>query len=213
MAGVGSVVLGIVLLAAGFPLLVPRWVLEDAPTRATLEPVPRAEAPVVARGEAAPTAPERKDAPGARPQVEQVKGRGGLAVDVVRAGGAPSTLARFAERALVPLTPDEEALLREEPVEDVAALVTRTERAYLDATPDTRAQKERRYLAALNLAAKLAQAPSEPSAQETRTQETDARYQRALAAERVKWKELPPEEQVRQQEAFKEWFFRGEETR
>jgi hypothetical protein len=210
MAGVGGAVLGIVLLAAGVPLLVPRWVLEDAPPPRAPVAVPAPEAPAVARAEPAPV--PRKELPEPRLQVEVARGRGGATVEVVRARAESSGLARFTAKALVPLTPDEEALLREEPVDDVAALVTRTERAFLDATPQTRAEKERRYLAALNLAAKLA-APPEPSAAEARARETDARYQRALEAERVKWRGLPPEEQARQQDAFKEWFFGQEETR
>ncbi|WP_164017489.1 hypothetical protein [Pyxidicoccus trucidator] len=211
MSGVGGAVLGILLLAAGVPLLVPRWVLEDTPTRSGPEAVDPPVAPSVARGEAAPVSGERKDAPDPKLQVELARGSGGVTVEVARARPEDSGLARFAARALVPLTPDEEALLREEPVDDVAALVARTERAFLDATPGTRAEKERRYLAALNLAAKLA-APPEPSAAEARARETDARYQQALEAERVKWRELPSEEQARQQDAFKEWFFGREET-
>ncbi|MFP2929874.1 hypothetical protein ACLESO_32710 [Pyxidicoccus sp. 3LG] len=210
--GVGSVALGIVLLAAGFSLLVPHWVLDDGAVRREPEAAPHSVAPSVARAQAVPTPLEAKDTPGPRPHVEHVKGSTGASVEVVRAAGAPTSLARFAEQALVKLTPDEEALLREEPVDDLAALVTRTERAYQDATPETRAEKERRYLSALNLSAKLA-APPAPSALDDRARETEARYQRELAAERVKWKDLPPEEQARQQEAFKEWFFRREETR
>lgn len=211
IAGVGGVVLGIGLLAAGIPLLVPSWVLGDAPEQRTPAAVPQRVAPAVAEHEAA--APrERKDTSVPQLQVEQVRGSEGVAVEVARARGGAPGLARFAEQALVRLTPDEEALLREEPVDDVAALVARTERAFLEATPQTRAQKERRYLAALNLAAKLA-APPEPSAVEERAREVEARYQRALAAERVKWKDLPAEEQARQQDAFKEWFFGREETR
>lgn len=206
MAGVGGAVLGILLLAAGVPLLVPRWVLESAPARgvpeAALQPVSPPPAPI-----------ESKDAPpGPRLQVERATGSQGAVVEVASARAGSPAPARFAAQVLVPLTPDEEALLREEPVDDVAALVTRTERAFLDATPDTRAAKERRYLAALNLAAKLA-APPEPSPADARAREVDARYQRALAAERVKWQGLPPEEQARQQETFKEWFFGREETR
>ncbi|MFP2906911.1 hypothetical protein ACLESD_18075, partial [Pyxidicoccus sp. 3LFB2] len=137
------------------------------------------------------------------------------AVEVARAKAEASGLARFAARALVSLTPDEEALLREEPVDDVAAPRDAHERAFLDATPATRAEKERRYLAALNLAAKLAEPPasSRPSAADARARETDARYQQALQAERGKWRELPPEEQARQQDAFKEWFFGQEASR
>ncbi|NMO16760.1 hypothetical protein HPC49_06210 [Pyxidicoccus fallax] len=210
MVGLGGVVLGIVMLAAGVPLLVPTWMLEDAPPRPAPEGHPRREAPAVARAEAAP--PERKDAQGPGLQVELARGREGVTVEVARAREEPAPLARFAKQALVPLTPDEEALLREEPVDDLAALVARTERAFQDATPQTRAEKERRYLAALNLAAKLA-TPPEPSAADARAREVDARYQRALAEERGKWKDLPPEEQARQQDAFKEWFFGREETR
>jgi hypothetical protein len=212
MAGVGGAVLGILLLAAGVPLLVPRWVLEDAPVRSGRVAAPPSVAPAVARSDASPAPDTTKDAPGPRLQVELATGSQGTVVEVARARAASPALARFAAQALVPLTPDEEALLREEPVDDVAALVTRTERAFLDATPETRAAKERRYLAALNLAAKLA-APPEPSAADARAREVDARYQQALAAERVKWKDLSPQEQAHQQEVFKEWFFGQEESR
>ena len=208
MAGLGGLVLGLALLAAGVPLLVPEWVMEDTPKRREPSAAPERAASVVAAS--APR--ERKDAPEPRLQVELARGHEGVAVEVARAREEPAALARFAQQALVPLTPDEEALLREEPVDDIAALVARTERAFLDATPATRAEKERRYLAALNLAAKLA-APPEPSPADARAREVDARYQRALAAERVKWQGLPPEEQARQQETFKEWFFGREETR
>jgi hypothetical protein len=211
MVGVGGVVLGIALLAVGVPLLVPSWFVEDAPERREPAAASGRVAPAVAEGGA--SAPqERKDAPGPRLQVELARGSEGVAVEVASARPEPTALARFARRALVPLTPDEEALLREEAVDDLAALVARTERAFLDATPQTRAEKERRYLAALNLAAKLA-APPEPSAADARAREVDARYQRALAEEQVKWKDLPAEEQARQQDAFKEWFFSREETR
>jgi hypothetical protein len=205
MAGVGGAVLGILLLAAGVPLLVPRWVLEDASVAA-----PPSVAPAVARSDASPAPDATKDAPDLRLQVELATGSQGTVVEVARARATSPALARFA--ALVPLTPDEEALLREESVDDVAALVARTERAFMDATPETRAAKERRYLAALNLAAKLA-APPEPSSADARAREVDSLYQQALAAERVKWKDLSAEEQARQQEVFKEWFFGREESR
>ncbi|WP_241759680.1 hypothetical protein [Pyxidicoccus parkwayensis] len=210
MAGVGGAVLGILMLAAGVPLLVPRWVLEDAPEAPSPRASPPPSAPSVAQEGSAP-APV-KDAPGPHLQVELATTQQGATVEVASARAEPSALARFAARALVPLTPDEEALLREESVDDVASLVTRTERAFMDATPETRAEKERRYLAALNLAAKLA-APPEPSAADAHAREVDARYQQALAQEQVKWKGLTPEEQARRQGEFKEWFFGREETR
>jgi hypothetical protein len=159
-AGLGNVVLGIVMVAVGVPLLVPRWVLDDERESPVPSAAPRRVAPAVARGEASPAPHERKDAPEPRLQVEHARGSGSVAVEVARARAESSGLARFAKQALVSLTPDEEALLREEPVDDVAALVARTERAFLDATPETRAQKERRYLAALSLAAKLAASPA-----------------------------------------------------
>lgn len=212
MAGVGRLVLGIMMLAAGIPLLVPTWVLREEPERLEPQSAPRPEAPAVAAGKSPAPPAGDKDSREPRLHVEPAKGSGGVAVEVAHAKAEPPSLARFASKALVPLTPDEEALLREEAVDDLAALVARTERAFLDATPQTRAQKERRYLAALNLAAKLA-APPEPSAADARAREQEARYQRALAEEQVKWRGLPPEEQSRRHEDFKEWFFRREETR
>lgn len=210
MAGVGGAVLGILLLAVGIPVLVPRWVLDDAPSHTAPSPPP--SAPEVARDGVAPAPTGAKESPEPKLHVELATTRQGATVEVASARPEPSALARFASRALVPLTPDEEALLREESVDDVAALVTRTERDFLNATPQTRAEKERRYLAALNLAAKLA-APPEPSPADARVREVDARYQQALAEERKKWRDLSPEEQARKQDAFKEWFFGREETR
>lgn len=200
--GIGSVVLGIVLLAAGIPLLVPRHLLrEDSAAVSQREPNP------VARLETPPV--PRKDSQESVLHVEQVQGPGGLTVEVATPAPATSPLTRFAKDSLVPLTPDEEALLREEPVDDLATLVTRTERAFQDASPETRARQERRYLAALNLVAKV----SAPPAEDTHARDQDARYQQALAREQAKWRDLSPEEQARAQETFKEWFFQGEQKR
>ncbi|MFY2563507.1 hypothetical protein ACN469_38295 [Corallococcus terminator] len=200
--GIGSVVLGVVLLAAGVPLLVPRHLLsEDSAAVGHREPTQ------VARLEAPPV--PRKDSPEPVLHVEQVQGPDGLTVEVATPAPATSPLTRFAKDALVSLTPDEEALLREEPVDDLATLVTRTERAFQEASPETRARQERRYLAALNLVAKLSGVPKE----DAHARDEDARYQRALAREQAKWSGLSPEERARAQETFKEWFFQGEQKR
>ncbi|WP_426755312.1 hypothetical protein [Myxococcus sp. Y35] len=196
-ADIAGVVLAIVMVGAGASLLVPRWVL-----RSDAAPL----------GVARAVAPPPKDAVAPRLHVEPAKDAAGRAAQVVRPREDAPDWERFAARAMVPLTPDELALLREEQVEDLAALVARTERDFMEATPETRAAKERRYLAALNLVAKLTP-PSEDSAADRRARDVDARYQRALAVEREKWRALPPEEQARQQDAFKEAFFRKEEGR
>lgn len=200
--GVGSVVLGVVLLAAGIPLLVPRHLSREdsAATSATVHQEP---------AEVARPGDPRKDSPEPVLHLEQVQGPDGLTVQVASSTPATSPLTRFAKDALVALTPDEEALLREEPVDDLAALVTRTERAFQDASPQTRARQEQRYLAALNLVAKL----SAPPPDDARARDEDARYQRALAEEQVKWRGLSPGERERAQETFKEWFFQGEQKR
>lgn len=194
---VAAVVLGIMLVGAGASLLVPRWALgnQGAP-------------PAVARTPAAPP----KVAAEPRLRVESAKDDTGRAVQVARLHDEAPELERFSARALVPLTPEELAVLREEPVDDLAVLVTRTERAFMDATPATRAEKERRYLAALNLVAKLS-TPPESSAADLRARDVDTRYQQALTVEQVKWRSLPPEERLRQHDAFKEAFFVAEETR
>lgn len=200
--GIGSVVLGVVLVAAGIPLLVPRYLLrEDSAAVSQREPNP------VGRLETPPL--PRKGSPEPVLQVEQVQGPAGLTVEVATPAPTTSPLTRFAKDALVPLTPDEEALLREEPVDDLATLVTRTERAFQEASPEARALQERRYLAALNLVAKL----SAPPPEDTHAGDQDARYQQALAREKAKWRDLAPEEQARAQETFKEWFFQGEQKR
>ena len=82
----------------------------------------------------------------------------------------------------------------------------------VDRTSGRHRGRERRYLAALNLVAKLA-TPPEASDADLRARDADARYQQALTVEQVKWRSLPPEEQLRQHDAFKEAFFRAEETR
>ncbi|MFP2962282.1 hypothetical protein ACLEPN_32000 [Myxococcus sp. 1LA] len=194
---VAAVVLGILLVGAGTSLLVPRWVFanEGAPREA-------------ARTRAAPP----KVAAEPRFHVEPATADTGSLAQVVRSRDEATDWERFAARALVPLTPDELALLREEPVDDLAVLVVRTERAFMDAAPEERAEKERRYLAALNLVAKLA-TPPEPSAADLRARDIDARYQQALTVERTKWRSLPPDEQARQHDAFKEAFYLAEETR
>ncbi|QDE86194.1 hypothetical protein [Myxococcus xanthus] len=194
---VAAVVLGIMLVGAGASWLVPQWALGKEGTP-----------PEVARTPASPP----KVAAGPRFHVEPAKDDTGRAVQVASLRYETPEWERFAARALVPLTPDELALLQEEPVDDLAVLVTRTERAFMDATPEARVVKERRYLAALNLVAKLA-TPPEPSAEDLRAREVDARYQQALTVEQVKWRSLPPEEKSRQHDAFKEAFFHAEETR
>lgn len=190
-AGLSGVVLGAVLVTLGICVSVP----------------PGREAPV------AEPLPVMNDTPKSTPEpvlrVEQVKGAGGAMVQVAGPAPADSALTRFAKDALVPLTAEEQALLREESVDDLSALVARTERAFLDATPETRVRLERRYHAALDLVAKL----SAPLAEDARAREVDARYQQALAREQEKWRELPPEERARAQDTFKEWFFQGEQTR
>jgi hypothetical protein len=130
-----------------------------------------------------------------------------------RADAEPTSLARFAANALVPLTPEEQALLQEEEdVEDLGALIARIERDFRQATtPEEREAKERRYLAAMNLAAKLV--PTETPGPDTRAREAQARFLRALEAERAKWVGLAPDEQLRRQDAFKEEFFRNEGER
>ncbi|MFY1831800.1 hypothetical protein ACN47A_38150 [Myxococcus fulvus] len=196
--GLSGVVVGAVLVTLGICVSVP----------------PGREAPAV---EAAPmsTAPSpvKADSPKSVPEpvlrVEQVKGSGGATVQVASLAPADSALTRFAKDALVPLTTEEQALLREESVDDLSALVARTERAFLDATPETRARLERRYHAALDLVAKL----SAPPAEDARAREVDARYRQALAREQEKWREHSPEERARAQDTFKEWFFQGEQTR
>ncbi|NVJ10164.1 hypothetical protein HUW63_33710 [Myxococcus sp. AM001] len=194
---VAAVVLGIMLVGAGASLLAPRWALGKEGTP-----------PEVARTPASPP----KVAAEPRFHVEPAKDDTGRAVQVARLREDAPEWERFAARALVPLTLDELALLREAPVDDLAVLVTRTERAFMDATPEARAEQERRYLAALNLVAKLA-TPPEPSDADARARDVDARYQQALTVERVKWRSLPLEEQSRRHDTFKEAFFRAEETR
>ncbi|MCP3059322.1 hypothetical protein LXT21_11110 [Myxococcus sp. K38C18041901] len=197
-AGLMGVVLGAVLVSLGICVSVPPG--REAPAA---EPLPVAT----------PPSPVMKDPPKAMPEpalrVEQVKGAAGATVQVAGLAPADSALTRFAKEALVPLTAEEQALLREESVDDLSALVARTERAFLDATPETRARLERRYLAALDLVAKLSAPPTE----DTRAREVDARYRQALAREQEKWRELSPEERARAQDTFKEWFFQGEQTR
>ncbi|AKF83903.1 hypothetical protein MFUL124B02_38795 [Myxococcus fulvus 124B02] len=189
-------VLGAVLVTLGICVSVPPG--REAPAA---EPSPVATSPVM------------KDLPKSTPEpalrVEQVKGASGATVQVAGLAPADSALARFAKDALVPLTAEEQALLREESVDDLSALVARTERAFLDATPESRARLERRYHAALDLAAKL----SAPLAENAQAREVDARYRQALAREQEKWRELSPEERSRAQDTFKEWFFQGEQAR
>ncbi|MCP3105271.1 hypothetical protein LZ198_41025 [Myxococcus sp. K15C18031901] len=193
---IGSVVLGILLLSLGVaPVL--RHAGEDASRTA-----PPATPPSV----------PPKEAPAPPLVVKQVGGGEGPSVEVVSAATELPSAAHFARDALVTLTPDEEALLREESVDDVATLVARTERAFREADVQTRERMERRYLAALNLAAKLAPPPT-PSATDAKAREVDARYQRALAQERLKWRGLSAEEQARAHAEFKEWFFQREESR
>ncbi|MCE9670736.1 hypothetical protein LY474_23285 [Myxococcus stipitatus] len=188
-------VLGILLLSLGVaPVL--RHSVDDPP--------PAKPPPVPTEPPKEPSAPP--------PVVRQVGGAGGPSVEVVSAPSERPSRPNFAREALVTLTPDEEALLREEAVDDVATLVARTERAFREADGPSRERMERRYLAALNLAAKLA-APPPPSEADERAREVDARYQRALAEERLKWKDLSPEAQARAHDAFKEWFFQREESR
>ncbi|AKQ63259.1 hypothetical protein A176_000171 [Myxococcus hansupus] len=191
---IAGVVLGIVMVGAGASLLVPKWALSrDTATPSVAHVTPPKESIAAPRFHAEPA----KDAPSGTVQV-----------------AGPRTTSpdweQFAARALIPLTPDELAVLREERVDDLAALVARTERAFMEATPQTRAERERRYLAALNVAAKLA-TPPEPSAADARAKDVDARYRRALEREREKWRTLSPEEQARQHDAFKEAFFQKEE--
>jgi hypothetical protein len=137
--------------------------------------------------------------------------RDGRTVEVAREqpqAEPKDAVAAFAARAVVPLTPEEEALLREERVDgDMGALISRLERDFVQATPETRDAKEKRYLAALNLSAKLA--PQATPAPDEEARALQARYLTALEAEQKKWARLPPDEQRRQQDAFKDWFFRN----
>lgn len=173
--------------------------------------VPPAE-PVTepARG-APPEASSDKEPAPTRYRVERVPGPSGTPLEVVRAERGPPSLEELTAHALEPLTPEEEALLHAERVDDPGELVARTERAFLQATPETREEKERRYLLALNLAAKLA--PRESRGPDTRAREAQARYLQALAAEQAKWAGRPPDEQRRLQDAFKDDFFRREGER
>ncbi len=193
---IAGVVLGIMMLGAGASLLMPRWALSRDTASSG-----------VARAASTPLK-DTVAAPRFHAEPAKDESRGG--VPLVSPRTASPDWEEFAARALIPLTPDELAVLREEKVDDLAALVARTERAFMDATPQTRAERERRYLAALNLAAKLA-TPPEPSAADARAKDVDARYRRALDEAREKWQALPPEEQARQHDAFKEAFFQKED--
>ena len=146
-----------------------------------------------------------------RYRVERVQGPSGAPVEVVRAEAEPPSFAELTAHALEPLTPEEEALLQAERVDDPGELIARTERDFRQATPEVREEKERRYLLAMNLAAKLA--PRETSGPDARARAVQARYLQALAAEQVKWVGLPPDEQRRLQDAFKGDFFRRQEER
>jgi hypothetical protein len=156
----------------------------------------------------APVASEAQVPAPPRYQVERVEAPSGAQVEVARVDAERTRLARFAANALVPLTPEEEALLREEEdVEDLGELIARTERHFREARPEEREAKERRYLAAMNLAAKLA--PPESPVPDEEAREAQARYLQALEGERARWARLPPDEQRRRQDAFKEAFFRN----
>jgi hypothetical protein len=176
-----------------------------SPRAPQAEPVakPSPSRPVEVRSDKEPAPP--------RYRVERVEGPSGAPVEVARADAERTSLARFAADAVVPLTPEEEALLKAEPVDDPGELVARTERDFRQATPETREEKERRYLLALNLAAKLA--PRETPGPDVQAREAQARYLQALAAEQAKWAGRPPDEQRRLQDAFKDDFFRKQGER
>lgn len=163
-----------------------------------------------ARGTPPEAAADKEPAP-PRYRVERVEGPSGTPMEVVRAEAGPPSLAELTAHAVEPLTPEEQALLQAERVDDPGELVARTERDFRQATPQTREEKERRYLLALNLAAKLApRVAPEPDAP---AREAQARYLQALAAEQAKWAGRSPEEQRRLQDAFKDDFFRKQGER
>ncbi|XXF77400.1 hypothetical protein P2318_30760 [Myxococcaceae bacterium GXIMD 01537] len=179
---------GVVALLAGAGL----WRLSSTPS-----PAPASEPPPAAHAEKAPEPP--------RYRVERAAGSAGTQVEVALVDAERDTLADFAARALVPLTPDEEALLREAHTDDLGELIARAEREYREAPREERDAKERRYLLAMNLAAKLAtQEPDRPDAEARAVQ---ARFLQALEAERPKWAGRSPEEQRRLQDEFKDDFF------
>lgn len=172
---------------------------------------PEPSAPSQKTGPALASEPvPEKAQPRPRYEVEREQ-RGGRTVEVVREqpqAEPQDPVAAFAARAVVPLTPEEETLLREEHVDgDMGALIAQLEHDFVHATPETRAAKEKRYLAALNLSAKLA--PQATPAPDEEARALQARYLTALEAEQKKWTQLPPDEQRRQQDAFKDWFFRN----
>src|SRR3712207_6470807 len=102
----------------------------SAPQAPPAEPV---EAP--ARGASSEASSEKESAP-PRYRGERVQGPSGARVEVVRAQAEPTPLAEFTANALVPLTPEEEALLKAEPVDDPGELIARTERDFRLATPE-----------------------------------------------------------------------------
>ncbi len=163
-----------------------------------------------ARGAPPETSSDKEPAP-PRYRVERVEGPSGAPVEVVRAQAEPPSLAELTAHAVVPLTPEEEALLQAERVDDPGELIARTERDFRHATPETREEKERRYLLALNLATKLA--PRETPGPDAQARAAQARYLQALAAEQAKWVGRSPDEQRRLQDAFKDDFFRKQGER
>lgn len=190
---VGAVACTALLAGVGLWQRSPQPGAPPEPSTAQVPQLPPAE-PASAKEQSAP-----------RYRVERREAPSGVAVEVVRQDTEDAALAEFAEMAVVPLSPEEKALLAEAREDDFGALIARAERDFLHATPETREALERRYLLALNLSAKLA--PVETPEPDARARAVQARYLEALAIEQEKWVGRSPDEQRHLQDAFKDDFF------
>ncbi len=160
----------------------------------------RATAPVSVTS----TLPTLKKSTGEPQRYHQVLSRdnGRDAVGVWEKG--PSPTAQFAKRALVPLTPEEEDVLRHHPPEDLSQLIAGAMQAYVHADDAHRAEADRRYLMLLNLAAKLESDRVSATPAEIHTQHD---YLNAVAAKQAAWQQLSPPQRAERESEFKYQFF------
>ena len=107
----------------------------------------------------------------------------------------------------VPLTPEETQLLKLHSPENLTTAIIETEQAYLTADDDSGREIYKKYVALLNLRAKLEPPPDTPTMTE-RQIEHYRRYDQAIAARRAELSRLPEEEASALRSSIKEEIFR-----
>jgi hypothetical protein len=112
--------------------------------------------------------------------------------------------AEFARKAVIPLSAEEEAVLREHGFEQLSRVIAQAEQAYVTASPAELAEADHRYLMLLNLAAKFTEPGPEPSEDEKRAHSD---YLRLVEARRRRLDKFDPNTRAARLQNEKEAFF------